>query len=299
MLGGSGMLGSMVADYLSKDKGMKVAATVRNKAFLSKFEKTIPNVKWSLFDAGLSDLKELECLVKGKRWVINAIGVTKYYIDDNEPQDVERAININASFPFKLARAAELQGGRVLQIATDCVYSGVRGSYVESDLHDPYDVYGKTKSLGETFLPNSHFLRCSFIGPEPKAHVLLLEWFRRQPKGVSIDGYVNHNWNGVTTLHVAKLYHGIISQEIKLPHLQHIIPQGTITKADLLKCLAREYNRKDIVINPIKADKSVDRVLSTQTVELNNELWNAAGYSAQPSICQMVEELAEYNYRME
>lgn len=37
----------------------------------------------------------------------------------------------------------------LIQIATDCVYSGKKGDYLESDLHDPTDVYGKTKSLGE------------------------------------------------------------------------------------------------------------------------------------------------------
>ena len=66
-------------------------------------------------------------------------------------------------------------GARVLQIATDCVYSGAQGAYVETDLHDALDVYGKTKSLGECQEPNVYHLRCSIIGPEPKDFKFLIE----------------------------------------------------------------------------------------------------------------------------
>ena len=49
------------------------------------------------------------------------------------------------------------------------------GVYVETDLHDALDVYGKTKSLGECQEPNVYHLRCSIIGPEPKDFKFLIE----------------------------------------------------------------------------------------------------------------------------
>ncbi len=59
--------------------------------------------------------------------MVNAIGLTKPYIHDDEPAEVEVAIGVNAAFPFRLAREAAAVDAHVLQIATDCVYSGSAG----------------------------------------------------------------------------------------------------------------------------------------------------------------------------
>src|SRR5436190_133310 len=83
---------------------------------------------------------------------------------DVRPSEVERAVDVNARLPHLLGELARGADARILQIATDCVYSGSRGEYVESDPHDALDVYGKTKSLGESFQETVHHLRCSIIG---------------------------------------------------------------------------------------------------------------------------------------
>jgi dTDP-4-dehydrorhamnose reductase len=184
-----------------------------------------------------------------------------------------------------------------LQIATDCVYSGNRGHYTEKDSHDPLDVYGKTKSLGEVYAAHMYHIRCSIIGPEPKGHVSLLDWFLRQPRSSSINGYTNHQWNGITTLHFARICQGIIKQDIKLPHVQHLIPADAISKAALLQSFAHEYHCEDVKITPTKATTVIDRTLSTINDSLNKKLWEAAGYNKPPSVPQMVKEIAEFNYR--
>ena len=70
---------------------------------------------------------------------------------------------------------------KVIQIGTDCVYSGKKGLYSETDKHDPLDVYGKSKSLGEVFDGSALIIRCSIIGPEfKKQKSFLFEWFLNQ-----------------------------------------------------------------------------------------------------------------------
>lgn len=207
--------------------------------------------------------------------VVNCIGVIKPYCED-----VERAIKVNALFPHTLPVTT-------IQIATDCVFSGnVPHRYLESDPHDALDTYGKTKSLGEA----SHIknLRCSIIGPEVKNHTSLLDWFLRQDK---VDGYTNHYWNGITTYHFAKIVQGAIRESIELPQIQHIVPADITTKAQLLRLIARAYN-KDIAIHSIQAHRTVYRILGTNNYELNLRLWQAAGYESPPTIKQMVNELA-------
>lgn len=289
VLGGEGMLGSMVADYLSRDQQFEVTATARAQTPTI----TIDGLHWLDFDA--TDQKATEGFGAWD-WVINCIGIIKPLIHDDNAAEVERATMINALFPHRLARWA---GGkyRVLQIATDCVYSGTKGRYVESDTHDPWDVYGKTKSIGEVYAPQVHHLRCSIIGPEAKAPKSLLEWFRGQPADSIVNGFTNHRWNGVTTLHFAKLCAGVIRQNLDLPHIQHVVPRGEVTKCEMLEEFARSYRRDDVTINPTKAEVVVDRTLRTNNPSLNSQLWEAAGYREAPSVPEMIRELSSYDYR--
>jgi dTDP-4-dehydrorhamnose reductase len=206
--------------------------------------------------------------------VINCIGLIKPYTTD-----VEQTIRVNALFPYSLPE-------NTIQIATDCVYSGKKGRYVETDPHDALDVYGKTKSLGEA--PHISNLRCSIIGPEIKTHTSLLDWFLSQEE---VNGYTNHLWNGITTYHFSMICQGIVREGIELPNLQHIVPADAVTKHELLGIIAKAYGKK-ITVNPILAEEYIDRTLATNNSDLNRQLWEAAGYNNPPTIEEMVEELA-------
>jgi dTDP-4-dehydrorhamnose reductase len=298
ILGGSGMLGSMVADYLSRDKNIKVAATVRTKEMAAKCRERINDIEWAPFDASAPDIDKALDIINGYEWIINAIGITKPLVHDNNLFEVERAIKINSILPFHIARKAEANKAKVIQIATDCVYSGRKGHYVETDEFDPLDVYGKTKNLGEMASPSNYLLRCSIIGPEPKEHKFLLDWFLGQPQKAKVNGYTNHDWNGVTTLQFARLCHGIINKGTNISTVQHIIPTEEITKYDMLKEFAKCYHRDDIVITPTQAPVVVDRTLKTKNEASNLAIWAAAGYAKPPSVPDMIAELSRYKFRL-
>jgi dTDP-4-dehydrorhamnose reductase len=286
----------MVTDELARRAGISLTATWRAANAIPQ-RASIPGVVWVPFDAADSNLDEALLACGHHQWIINAIGITKPLIRDDNPQEVERAIKINALLPHAIGRFAEAHGARVLQIATDCVYSGTQGAYVETDLHEALDVYGKTKSLGECYVPNVAHLRCSIIGPEPKDAKFLIEWFRSQPAGGRVNGFINHKWNGITTLHFARLCAGIIETETPLPHLQHVVPEGVISKAEMLHEFAAAYGQTDVQINDINASKVIDRTLSTVNPELNSQLWRAAGYPTPPTVPEMIAEVARYTYR--
>lgn len=296
ILGSSGMLGSITLDSFTKSGDFDVSATYRDKAVADQLTKSYPEVTFLELDAERATVDEITSVIEGQEWVVNAIGVIKPYIHDDNPQETERAIRINSLFPYLLTQAAQKNGAKIIQIATDCVYSGAKGAYVESDLHDAIDVYGKTKSLGETYLNNICHIRCSIIGPELKGHVSLMDWFLGQAQDAELNGFTNHDWNGVTTLHFARIAQGIIKNGIELSHLQHVIPGNSITKANLLRSFAKEFDRNDIVINDAEAPKVIDRTLATENEHLNREIWRAAGYDTPPTIEQMVAEVAAYDF---
>jgi len=265
VLGATGMLGSMLVRYLGKN-----------------FSVETPRLDAASFDTNLVTA------LKDYQWVINAIGKIPQCCKDNS-----QFWKVNAGFPFRLAKVAETLNTNVIQIATDCIYDGKRGDYTEADVASPRDIYGRSKLEGEIVSDNMHHIRCSIVGPETHGKSLL-GWFLNQPKGAEINGYVNHLWNGVTTLHFAKICEGIIVYNLPLPHIQHLVPGDCVSKFELLELFAKYFDREDINITRKVAAHGVNRTLATTDNALNSKLWSSAGYAWPPPIAQMVKELKEY-----
>lgn len=294
VLGGTGMLGSAVVALLAGEPGIELHASARSEALVAAGRGRVAGARWFRFDAESATGDELPARTD---WIVNAIGVIKTYIHHDDQRSVERAIVVNALFPHRLAAWAASRGARVAQIATDCVFSGARGAYGERDLHDALDVYGKTKSLGEVRATNVHDLRCSIVGPEAKEHRSLLDWFLGQARGATVNGFTNHRWNGVTTLHFARIVRGLVRGAAHAPAgLQHVVPADTIAKADLLQAFATSFDRGDVKIVPGAAAESIDRTLTTIAPATNLALWRGAGHDRPPTIRDMVRELAGWDY---
>lgn len=252
VLGAHGMLGSMVSRVLGRNRAFDVRSTTRTE-----------------FDAEEFALRGAGAPILHADYIVNCIGVIKPFCKDSDAVGVRRAIVVNGLFPHVLAQYARVQGSRVIQIATDCVYSGARGGYVESDVHDAVDVYGKSKSLGEVFDGSTLNVRCSIIGPEIKNRVSLLEWFLANSDGTEVNGFSHHLWNGVTTLQFASLCERVIEsgrydELVGASRLHHFIPNSTVTKYELLKLMTEIY-RKDLLIREVSdIGPPVDRTLRSQ-----------------------------------
>lgn len=294
VLGVTGMLGSMVYNHLSGLGKFDVVGTVRDVD-----TKTLVRSKWGrdvevspapILAAGQAIRKELEDVDVA----INCIGRIKPYFNDYN--GLIHNIAVNSTFPIYLSRAAEDTDTRIIQIATDCVYSGRDGNYTEEDLCDPTDDYGRSKALGEVVSPVVSHLRCSIIGPEVRARKSLLEWFLSSGTGATVNGYTNHSWNGITTLAFARICEGIIENDLQVGHMQHVIPNGAVTKYQMLCEFAKWYNRSDMVINKSEADVVVDRTLSTVSLFTNAKLWGGAGYDKIPTVPEMIKEMSKYEY---
>jgi dTDP-4-dehydrorhamnose reductase len=257
VLGSEGMLGHVVKGYLKTQPELSVKSAGRSatddfKMDAEKFET-------------LSALR-----LQDHDYIINCIGIIKPYCKDNDPAGVQRAIKVNSQFPWELSRLTEKSKTKVLQIATDCVYSGKKGLYAEGEPHDATDVYGKTKSLGEVFSSSSFLnIRCSIIGPEIKGKLSLLEWFLSQKPGAEVNGFSHHLWNGVTTLQFAKLCKKIMAapgafEAIRADHhAPHFTPNDTLSKLEMLRTFDRIYGT-NLKITEKNVGEPVDRTLATK-----------------------------------
>ena len=278
VLGSTGMLGSAVHRQLVS-AGLEVIEASRTSG--SKFDAR------ELQSHRLIQVGDLEA----GDYIVNCVGLTKSRINEQSIDSRALAVRLNVDFPNDLALAAEKSGVSVIQVATDCVFSGTLGSYSESAEHDAEDVYGKTKSLGEAPSHAVMHLRCSLIGPELGRNSLLFEWVRQQPEGASIEGFTNHMWNGLTSDVFGQIVSGIVNEGLFEPGVQHLVPADKVSKDQLVRLELEALGRLDVKVASVEAPSEIDRTLSTENAEVNRKLFAAAGYRNPPTIAEMVNSL--------
>ena len=283
IIGSQGMLGSAVCRYLSEEKHQILEI---NSKEISSSNSVVQ------FDIISDNIDDLRNSLENYDFVINCAGLIKHKINEKNTHSLSDLISINSLFPIKLSDLSHELNIKVIQIATDCVYSGGKGNYVESDTKDPVDYYGYSKALGEHSDSNLMTLRCSLIGRELKSKVEFFEWVLNQGIKSEIKGFTDHFWNGLTTLHFAKIVNGIIKRDQFKDGTFHLVPKDLVTKFELAKNIANSFERSDIRITQGNSSKAVNRVLATNYPQVNSDLWLNAGYNNPPGIIEMIKEYA-------
>lgn len=276
------MLGQAVV-HEAKQAGLSVVEVSRTADVGWDFLKTSFETLASNLDLSQSDL------------VVNCIGWIPQKSSGNAKQDEAFARVLNVDLVRELQEVQKKRGFRWLQILTDCVFSGKTGGYSEKSPFDPIDIYGISKVEGERFMKGAIGIRCSIIGADNNKFSGLFEWLRRQDLGARVMGYTNHRWNGVSTLAFGRLTAGLAKSSVKGSVKLHWIPRDTTTKFELLEIFKRELDRHDLEILPVIQERSVDRVLSTDSPEKNVQLWQLAGYDEAPSIEELTREFITYD----
>ena len=244
IFGSGGMAGHVVYAFLSSLKKYNI----KNVAYPSKVDETSVVID-------VENMDKVAALVKDFRpnVIINCVGLLNKACDENP----DKAVYVNSFFPHYLSKLAKNISSRVIHLSTDCVFSGSKGSYVETDFKDGNDIYSKSKALGELINDTDLTIRTSIIGPELNINGIgLFNWFMKQ-KGI-IQGYSQVYWTGVTTLELAKALDKAI--ESNLTGLYHLVPSSKISKHDLLMLIGKVWNKVDVDIkknNDKKADKSL------------------------------------------
>jgi dTDP-4-dehydrorhamnose reductase len=277
IFGGDGMLGHRLLRRFSAGHETRVTLH-RGIAEYSHF---------GLFDRGnaydgtdVRDSRRVASVIAdfGPDAVINATGVVKQRPEAHEP---DISSEVNAVFPPHLARVCRAHGALLIHVSTDCVFSGQKGNYAESDRPDPVDLYGETKLRGEVAAPGAITLRTSMVGRELARKSGLVEWFLAQ-KGKTIQGYRKAIFSGFTTAELARLVEMLVTRHLEAHGLYHA-SSAPISKFDLLSGLNR---RLGLGVNIVPDDTVVcDRSLDSTRFR------KAFGYSP-PAWDFMLDELA-------
>lgn len=243
ILGASGMAGHVIYSHLEAQLDLSVVGTTYAN-FLNN----------DCISLDIFDTQKVEKIINEiqPEIVINCVGS----LIRESRISPDRTIFCNAFFPHFLRQITKKINAKLIHISTDCVFSGHKGSYSETDIKDAVDIYGLSKSLGEIEDRDNLTIRTSIIGPELKKNGEgLFHWFMSQNQ--SVNGFKSNYWSGVTTLELAKFICWVIEQPITgLLHLTNGMP---ISKYDLLQKINAIHD-KEIRIESSKdyiCDKSL------------------------------------------
>ena len=281
VLGASGMLGNAVCRVFGLDSAFEVIGTVRSAApaALARLGVTIASgVDVENVDSLTAVLVRFKPTI-----VINCVGLVKQLDVGNS---VLSAVPINSILPHRLAQLCQLVDARLIHLSTDCVFSGSKGAYTEADMPDAYDVYGRSKLLGEVDYPNAVTLRTSIIGHSIIPGPGLIDWFLSQKN--SVNGFTKAFFSGLPTIELANVIKSHVIPNPELHGVYHV-SANRISKFELLKLVAEVY-RKDIQINPTES-LAIDRSLDSSRFK------EKTGYQP-PEWPELIQRMHQYHRSM-
>jgi dTDP-4-dehydrorhamnose reductase len=269
VLGASGMLGNAVFRLFAQSPSFLTMGSLRSTNLLRYLGKDLHN--HVICGVDVENLDSLTSLFAKSRpdVVINCIGLVKQLAAADDPL---LAIPVNALLPHRLARLCEVAGARLVHISTDCVFSGVKGMYKESDISDAKDLYGRSKYIGEVDYPHAITLRTSIIGHELSGSQSLVGWFLAQQEGVR--GFRRAIFSGLPTVELAMVIRDYVISRPELHGIYHVSAKA-INKYELLQLIANAYG-KSVEILPddqLVIDRSLDSTLFSQATNYHPKEW--------------------------
>lgn len=187
--------------------------------------------------------------------VINCVGFLNQFAES----DHALAVLLNGYLPHYLVKITENTDIQVIHMSTDCVFSGKTGRYTEDSVPDGTLFYDRSKAMGELNDDKNITLRNSVVGPDIKeSGIGLLNWFMCQDG--TVNGYTGAIWSGQTTLQLAKTMEA--AARSRAHGLYNAVPNGSISKYELLKLFNVYIRKEPIEIRPIDGvvkDKSLVR----------------------------------------
>lgn len=242
ILGSTGMAGHLITAYL-REQGHEVFGLSRRKIS--------PHVDIVL---DVLQTKKLSEIIQDGNFdcVVNCVGILNQAAEKNKTL----AIKLNSELPHFLAETVQNLPTKIIQLSTDCVFSGRRGGYVENDFPDGETFYDRTKALGELTDEKNITFRNSIVGPDLESTGIgLFNWFMKQEN--EVQGYTKSVWSGVTTLFLAQMIERATCENIF--GLYHLTNNSTITKFEMLNLFRDIFHRniKIFSVDGIVANKSL------------------------------------------
>lgn len=265
------MLGHQLLNQFRARHEVRVTLRLSREAYeaLRLFE---PDVAYYGVDARQTDSLVQVMAEFRPEAVVNAVGIVKHR---PEAKAVIPSLEINSLLPHRLSLLCRTVGARLIHLSTDCVFSGRKGNYRETDQPDAEDLYGRSKLLGEVAESHCVTLRTSMIGPELSRKRGLLEWFLAQ-QGQAVKGFTKAIFSGFPTVELARIVELLLVNGPMIHGVYHVAAHP-ISKYDLLS-LVRDRLSLPITIErdeTFECDRSLDASRFHQDTGYSPPAWES------------------------
>ena len=240
------MLGTALVSQLSKSH--KVFATSRSKGLQEK------NIEWDCFDLTDSDLLNIWLNKTKPDIVIQCAAIVNVDLCE---ENINLATSLHVETTDVIANYLNSSNGRLIYISTDSVFDGKKlGSYNETDLPNPLNVYAKTKLQGEGVvgkMDNGLVLRTNIIGWTDKGNTSFVEWLLENLIGNKpLNLFYDVHFSPITVEDLSLIIEKIILNPIF--GLYHCGSSDSISKYDFGKKMSEIFQLSNSSINRASVD---------------------------------------------
>lgn len=269
ILGSSGMLGYSLFKNLTAKRDLEVFGLLRDKQKFQEYfsKEELKNIYEVDLAENVDEIEKVFQIVRAD-YLINCAGSIP-----QKEYKINNLIYLNSLLPHILRDYCDKYSAKLIQFSTDCVFSGKKGNYSETDPTDATDLYGRTKILGEVNSKNHLTIRTSIIGHELFSKVSLVEWFLDEKQ--KVKGFKNAIFSGFPCAYWSEILNEYVFTNQTLGGVIHIASEP-IDKFELLSKIAKVY-RKEIQIEEYEnyfSNKSLNSDLFNKLVGFKPPKWD-------------------------
>jgi dTDP-4-dehydrorhamnose reductase len=233
-------------------------------------------------EVDLADADGVRPLVREARPEI-IVNATAYTAVDRAESEPERAMAVNGIAPGVLAEEAKALGALLVHYSTDYVFDGRNGQpYVETDIPNPLNVYGRTKLTGEEAIRDVGgaylILRTSWVYSLRRGSFItkVLQWARERPVLRIVEDQIGSpTWARMlaeaTAMVLAKGGEGIVEWLRDRSGVYHLAGEGSASRFEWAKAV--------LDLDPQKEEQIVEKVLPASSTEFRTEARRPANSS--------------------
>jgi dTDP-4-dehydrorhamnose reductase len=242
---GAGFLGNCIYTHLKKTE---------NKVIKTHFQENNNSIKLDVRDE--YQIEKIICKTKPDL-IINCSANTNVELLET---NLDEAISVNATGARNIAKIANKQKIRMIQISTDSVFDGKDKMYTEEDSPNPINNYAKSKLMGEKYVQetteNYVIIRTNFYGVDVNNNKLFSWILKNLQERNRINGFVDVIFTPVEVNNLSDIILDISTK--KYCGLIHCASNESINKYQFAIEIAKNFNLDQNLIKKSSIDDFLD-----------------------------------------
>lgn len=271
VIGASGLLGNNIYKYF----------TLNNEKVIGTYCHHTLNTEMIKYNINYDDIEKIDALFSeklGNKHAIICAGETKI---DMCKEKIDMVYETNVSSTISLIKKLESLNYHIIFCSSDSIYDGSKGNYIETDIPNPINEYGKMKMAVEEYIlkecKNTCIIRISkIIGCVHSEKDMLIEWRNKALQEEEINCIKDNYFTPVYIEDVVKCIEIIINKS--LLGIYNICGNERYLRVELCKLFLNKLGLHTKVIEKRLEDFNFNDKRPLDTSMSNKKFFRNTGY---------------------